>query len=459
MNSYSDANWQSGLPAAFTQWLDGRRIEEIESIVPDMAGVARGKAFPAKKFSLTSQSFLPISIFYLSITGTYIEEDDENEDWITEADMVLKPDLSTASAVPWAEDPTMQVINDLELTNGNPVAIAPRSILKRIIAAYREAGWEPVIAPEMEFYLTSPNVDPNYPVEPPIGRTGRKGIGRQAYSIAAVDEYGAVIDDIYAFSEAQGLGIDAITQEGGAGQIEINLQHGDPLELADHVFYFKRTIREAALKNNCFATFMAKPMKFEPGSAMHIHQSVLDAKTGKNVFTDDNGEPTELFDGMVAGLQSYLPNVLLLLAPYVNSYRRFKADDAAPINFEWGVDNRTAGIRVPISGPEGRRVENRVVGMDCNPYLAIAANLACGYLGMTQKLKPTNANPGIAYERGVGIPNSLNEALRLFTVNNDVRTLLGKEFCAVYERIKMHELNEFLSEISAWEREHLLLSV
>ena len=214
------------------------------------------------------------------------------------------------------------------------------------------------------------------------------------------------------------------------------------------------------MRHKMYCTFMAKPMAREPGSAMHIHQSVLDARTGRNVFSGDNGEPTELFHGMIAGLQTYLPHVLLLLAPYVNSYRRFKADDAAPINFEWGSDNRTAGIRVPIASSESRRVENRIVGMDCNPYLAIAANLACGYLGMTNKMRPSASNAGVAYQQGIQIPSNLNHAMQLFTEDNDeMRTLLGKEFCKVFERVKKHELDEFLSEISAWEREHLLLSV
>jgi glutamine synthetase len=185
----------------------------------------------------------------------------------------------------------------------------------------------------------------------------------------------------------------------------------------------------------------------------------LDAETGRNLFSDENGQPTDLFYGMIGGLQKYLPNALVLLAPYVNSYRRFKADDAAPVNFEWGSDNRTTGIRIPISGPEERRVENRVVGMDCNPYLAIAANLACGYLGMKAGLRPGNPNSRVAYGEAIRIPRSLNAALRLFAENQDIRGLLGQEFCAVYERIKKHEHDEFLSEISAWEREHLLLNV
>lgn len=162
------------------------------------------------------------------------------------------------------------------------------------------------MAPEIEFYLTKPNLDPAKPIEPPMGRTGRRVVSRQAYSMMAVDDYGPVIDDIYEFADACGLEIDTIIQEGGAGQIEINLVHGDPIRLADQVFIFKRLIREAALRNNCFATFMAKPMQDEPGSAMHIHQSILD-EDGKNIFTGADDKETELFYGFIAGLQTFAP--------------------------------------------------------------------------------------------------------------------------------------------------------
>ena len=142
----------------------------------------------------------------------------------------------------------------------------------------------------MEFYLIKPNLNPNEPIEPPVGpHRAADGVAPGLFDVSAVDEYGKVIDDIYEFAEAQGFEIDTIIQEGGAGQVEINLLHGDPVKLADQVFFFKRTIREAALRNNCFATFMAKPMQDEPGSAMHIHQSVVDAKTGRNIFTDEQG--------------------------------------------------------------------------------------------------------------------------------------------------------------------------
>lgn len=450
-------DFKNRLPEAFRSWLDGRRIEEVECIVPDVAGISRGKAMPYNKFSREDRMFLPTSIFHQTISGDYVDMHDVNQ-W-TESDMVLKPDYDTGTAAPWADDVTLQVIHTAENLAGDPVPVSPRNVLKKVVDLYAAEGWAPIVAPEMEFYLIKPNLNPNEPIEPPVGRTGRQMVSRQAYSMSAVDEYGKVIDDIYEFSEAQGFEIDTIIQEGGAGQVEINFVHGDPLKLADQVFFFKRTIREAALRNNCFATFMAKPMQHEPGSAMHIHQSVLDVATGENVFTGGNGGPTELFHGYIAGLQRHLPTVVCMLAPYANSYRRFVPGGAAPINLEWGPDNRTTGIRVPISGVEARRVENRVVGMDCNPYLALAASLACGYLGMKNKLNPREPVAGEAYHRPRALPRDLLAALDLFENCPEVTAILGEEFCALYKAIKRDEVETFLRVISPWERDHLLLNV
>jgi len=445
------------LPETFRDWLAGRRIEEVECVIADIAGISRGKAMPFAKFARADRMFLPTSIFHQTISGDYVDLPIANQ-W-TESDMVLRPDYASATAAPWADDVTLQVIHSVEDLAGAPVAVAPRNVLRRVLDLYAAEGWKPVVAPEMEFYLIKPNLNPNEPIEPPLGRTGRQMVSRQAYSMSAVDEYGKVIDDIYEFAEAQGFEIDTIIQEGGAGQIEINLLHGDPVALADQVFFFKRTIREAALRNNCFATFMAKPMQDEPGSAMHLHQSVIDA-AGNNVFTDPaTGAPTALFEGFLAGQQQHIPAVVCMFAPYVNSYRRYIAHGAAPINLEWGPDNRTTGLRIPISQPEARRVENRVVGMDCNPYLAIAASLACGYLGMTKRLTPREAVSGEAYHRPRALPWDLLSALDRFEEGHEVTGVLGSEFCSLYKAIKRDEIETFLQVISPWERDHLLLNV
>ena len=445
------------LPEAFREWVAGRRVEEVECVISDVAGISRGKAMPFAKFMREDRMFLPTSVFHQTIAGDYVDMDIANQ-W-TESDMVLKPDYEAATASPWADDVTLQVIHNVEDLSGRPIEVAPRNVLKRVVALYEKEGWRPVVAPEMEFYLIKPNLNPNEPIEPPVGRTGRQMVSRQAYSMSAVDEYGKVIDDIYDFAEAQGFEIDTIIQEGGAGQVEINLLHGDPLKLADQVFFFKRTIREAALRNNCFATFMAKPMQDEPGSAMHIHQSVVDARTGRNIFSDDKGAPTKAFYSFLAGQQTHIPTVVCMLAPYVNSYRRYVPHGSAPINLEWGPDNRTTGLRIPISEPHARRIENRVVGMDCNPYLALAASLACGYLGMKAKLKPREAVAGEAYHRPRALPRDLLASLDLFEECPDITRVLGVGFCNLYKAIKRDEVETFLRVISPWERDHLLLNV
>ncbi|WP_298973556.1 glutamine synthetase family protein [uncultured Roseobacter sp.] len=451
------ADWTHTLPAAAQTYLEGRRLDEVECIISDLPGIARGKAVPASKFARQDFFHLPDSIFYQTITGDWGEA--AGEDGFIEKDMILKPDMSTASAAPWTGDWTLQVIHDAYDRADNPVPFSPRNVLKRVCQLYRDKGWEPVVAPEMEFFLVARNLDPAHDIKPMMGRSGRPAAARQAYSMTAVDEFGPVIDDIYDFAEAQGFEIDGITQEGGAGQLEINLRHGDPVKLADEVFYFKRLIREAALRHDCFATFMAKPIADEPGSAMHIHHSVLETSNGQNLFSDTSGAETDAFLHFIAGLQNHMPAALAVIAPYVNSYRRYVKDQAAPINLHWARDNRTTGIRIPLSDPEARRVENRLAGMDCNSYLGIAASLACGYLGLVQGQHPRDEFKGDAYDGEGDIPRVLGSALDLFEAATELHEVLGPEFARVYSIVKRAEYDEFLQVISPWEREHLLLNV
>ncbi|SMX27766.1 Gamma-glutamylputrescine synthetase PuuA [Pelagimonas phthalicica] len=451
------SDWLTSLPEAAQTYLDGQRLDEVECIVSDLPGIARGKAVPASKFARQKHFHLPDSIFFQTITGGWGEAADE--DGFIEKDMLLRPDMTTATAAPWTGDWTLQVIHDAFDRHGEPIPYAPRNVLKRVVELYHAQGWKPVVAPEMEFFLIARNLDPAQDIMPMTGRSGRPAAARQAYSMTAVDEFGPVIDDIYDFAEAQGFEIDGITQEGGAGQLEINLRHGDPVKLADEVFYFKRLIREAALRHNCFATFMAKPIAEEPGSAMHIHHSVLDMETGQNIFVGPQEGETDAFFHFIGGLQKHLPSAIAVLAPFVNSYRRYVRDHAAPINLEWARDNRTTGIRVPLSEPQARRVENRIAGMDCNPYLGIAASLACGYLGMMEKQRPSAQFRGDAYEGETDIPRVQGQALALFEQATDLHAVLGEDFARVYSIVKRAEYEEFLQVISPWEREHLLLNV
>ena len=414
---------------------------------------------PAAKFLQSNESKLPQSIFMQGITGDYPEVlcDEINP---TDADMLLRPDPSTIRMVPWAkEDPVAQVIHDCYDKQGNAIAMAPRQVLKKVIELYASQGWKPVVAPELEFYLIQPNPNPDQPIEPPVGRNGRIEGAGQAYSIDAMNEFDPVFEDIYDYCEAQNIEIDAVIHEDGTAQMEINLMHGDPLSLADQAFLFKRTVREAALRHDMYATFMAKPMQDQPGSAMHIHQSIESLKTGENLFSTPDGHPNELLLSHIAGLQSYLPDAIALMLPYVNSYRRIVRDMAAPINFHWGYDNRTVGLRVPDNDPKSMRVENRIASADVNPYIAIATSLACGYIGMMGQLRPADPISGDAYNLPRQLSRHWYNSLHRLKDNQALREILGKLFINVYVGVKEVEFDNFLNVISSWEREHLLLKV
>jgi len=442
------------------QWLNERRVTEIECLVPDLTGVARGKILPREKFTEDRGMRLPEVVVAMGVTGVFPEEGPYYDVIMpTDRDMHLRPDPTTVRIVPWATDPTAQVIHDCFDPAGNMVPFAPRSVLRRVCDLYAAEGWVPVVAPELEFYLVARNTDPDVPLKPPIGRSGRAETSRQAYSIDAVNEFDPLFEDIYDYCEKMELNVDTLIHEVGAGQMEINFFHAQPLGLADEVFLFKRTVREAALRHDMYATFMATPIGGEPGSAMHIHQSVVDKASGRNIFSNDDGSPSQMFYWYIGGLQRYVPAAMALFAPYVNSYRRLARFTAAPINIQWGTDNRTVGIRSPVSAPAGRRIENRVIGADANPYVALAATLACGYLGMKNRIEPTPECKGDAYLGEYALPRSLGEAVMMLREEKDLAAVLGKSFVTVYTEIKDIEHAEFMKVISPWEREHLLLHV
>lgn len=442
------------------QWISENGIDEVECIVPDINGVQRGKVLPAKKFltSVNDKSLrIPGSVFICTIDGHYPEDIDDI--WDKDPDKILIADADTICVAPGFKSPTAFVIADAYNSDGSPVEVAPRSILKKVLSLYADKGWAPIIAPEVEFYLVSPNVDPDFPLTPPVGQSGRSEAASQPYGLEAMNEYEDIIDHIYDDCELMGLDIDTMIHEMGAAQLEVNFIHGDPLKLADSVFLFKRIVRSVAKKHGVFATFMANPMAGQPGSAMHIHQSVVDAETSRNLFSTQNGRDSAIFRSFIAGLVRYMPQIAPMWAPNVNSFRRMRPDSSAPINVQWGEDNRSCGFRVPIADKANRRVENRLPGADSNPYLAISASLICGYIGMVDRMVPKKAIDGSAYNRARTLPRTLEAALDRFNSCKRVRNLLGDEFFEIFYAVKDYELFNYQSVVSSWEREHLLTRV
>ncbi|MBX9633359.1 MAG: glutamine synthetase family protein [Magnetospirillum sp.] len=445
--------------SVFSDWIKANGISEVECLVPDMSGVARGKIVPAAKFVSIAEDRglrLPESIFVQTVTGDYPEEDVTN---VANGDVYLRPDPETIRRVPWYDEPTACVINDCTYLDGRPVELSPRNVLKKVLALYHAKGWQPIVAPELEFFLVKQNTDSDYPLEPPVGRSGRAETGRPAYGVDALNEFEGLFDQIYTYAEAMRLDVDTLSHEAGNGQMEVNFDHGDALELADQVFLFKRLVRQVALRTGVYATFMAKPMQNEPGSAMHIHQNVVDCETGRNLFANDDASDTPMFRHYIGGLRKHLPQMMLLFAPNVNSFRRLVPDFDAPINLHWSRDNRTVGLRVPESGQGARRVENRLAGADANPYLAIAGSLACGYLGMMNKIDPGEPITGSGYSRAHSLPWHMHDALEKLKGARSVREVLGEDFCEAYMAVKEAEWNAYQRVVSSWEREYLLLNV
>lgn len=256
--------------SALRRWLKERHITEVECLVPDITGNARGKIIPADKFSHDYGTRLPEGIFATTVTGDF-PDDYYALTSPSDSDMHLRPDASTVRMVPWAADPTAQVIHDCYTKDGQPHELAPRNVLRRVLEAYAEVKLQPVVAPELEFFLVQKNTDPDFPLLPPAGRSGRPETARQSYSIDAVNEFDPILDLMYDYCDAMELDVDTLIHESGAAQLEVNFTHADALSRADQVFLFKRTMREAALRHGVYATFLAKPMETEPGSAMHIH--------------------------------------------------------------------------------------------------------------------------------------------------------------------------------------------
>ena len=436
------------------EWLKERGIVEVEVFVADLSGVPRGKIIPCEKFMLDAVR-LPESALAQTITGDWGEQEDFLDDM--DGDMELRPDVDGCFVVPWAREPTGQIICDAVSGNGGLIRWAPRSVLKRVLRAFHNEGWQPVVAPELEFYLASRDNNPDNPLRPPVGRTGRPEFSRQPFNIDAVNEFEEIIEDIYKFAEAKGLFVDTLTHEEGVAQFEINFKHGDALQMADQVVMFKRCVREAAIRHNMVATFMAKPVEEQPGSSMHLHQSLVARAGGANLFAGaEAGGFSKMFMQYIGGMQRHMPECAAMLLPNINSFRRVNVPWPTT-NAHWGLNNRTVGLRVPQhSQKEATRVENRIAGADANPYLAIAACLLCGFIGIKQKIAPAAMASGAGWDLPRNLPLNLSEALQKMRGSKMLRERLGNRFVDIYTACKETEFKNYQHVVSSWERKFLL---
>ena len=442
------------LPDEAAAWLRSPPVRDVEMIFPDMTGVPRGKTLPAAAFLAGQRLAIARAVAIQSYTGDFPDYRFYGEH---DPDVTLEPDLSTLRPVPWAKTPRALVLCDCVDHDGGYSPIAPRSALRRVLEGYARLGLQPVVAPELEFYLFRPSANPDAPFQPPELRGGRVETGQEAFALGALNELEDFFDDLYRACEVLGIGTDTYVHEMGVSQFEINLKHGEALALADQTFLFKYVLKETALRHGLTAVCMAKPLAGAPGSSMHLHQSVVDAN-GQNVFSDADGTPTALFHHYIGGLQTHLGALMPLFCPSPNSYRRFTKGLAAPVNLSWGVDNRSVGLRIPVAPPAARRVENRLPGCDANPYLALAASLGAGLLGIQDQTAPSEPVQGNVFREESPcdmLPCSMEAALEAMQGSHAPARLFGEAFTAALLALRELELGCFREEITPWERRYL----
>lgn len=436
--------------------VDLSSVRDVACVFPDVNAIPRGKIRLARDFVAGAELRIAEAIGLHTIDGNYPEDDITGD---SDQDVRLIPDRRSLRVLPWRPSRAI-AIHDARHFDGRPSDFAARSVLSRVLDAYRSRGLQAVVAPEIEFYLFDRNDRIELGFEVPRGRGGVLEQSPAGYSLEAANEHAAFWDELGAALEGLGVRTDTWLHEVGRSQYEINLLHGDPLDLADQVIYFKMALREVAARHGLLAVFMAKPLAGQPGSSMHLHQSIVDGR-GHNLFADPaTAADTPAFSAYIGGLQRYMPDMMLLFAPFINSWRRYVSGSQAPVNLEWAEDNRTVALRVPGGGPAARRVENRLDGSDANPYLVMAASLACGLRGIDEGLirrESIGNRSGYAYPRE--LPLGLEAALLQLANSAVAAELLGGSFLRAYCGVKQTEFDAFMAEVGAWERRHLALQV
>jgi glutamine synthetase len=431
----------------------------VDALVIDIAGAIRGKRMPVDEADRLFETGmqLPRSVYLMDVKGEMVnpfgrgfgDGDPDGSAW---------PVPGTVSRV-WGEGPKrLQLIATMKNDDGTPTAGEPRAALERALDRFDDLKLTPVMALELEFYLIDRERTSRGAPQPPLDpRSGAREKDNAVYSIDDLDRYHVFLDTLSEAARTHAIPTSAASSEYAPGQFEINLHHqADARRAADHAIVLKQIVKAAARATGFEATFMAKPYLDRIGSGLHIHASVIDAQ-GRNIFDDGTAEGSDQLRYAIAGLQALMPESMALFAPSINSYRRFEPDMFAPVNRRWGVNNRTAGLRIPVSPGHSRRVEHRACGADANPYFATAAVLAGLHYGLVRKLNPGEPAQGnVSREPDLALPNTLDDALVRLRDSSTIADYLGEETIALYGETKRLEAIRFRRIVSSAEYEWYL---
>ncbi|MCT4607948.1 MAG: glutamine synthetase family protein [Pelagimonas sp.] len=416
------------MPSPTADWLtDHPDIHTIRAAVCDLNGVPRGKRLPlaSARKTLSDGSRMPLSVSNLDIWG----EDIENSPLVFESgdgDGIILPTERGFVPMPWLNTPSAILPHWAFNEDGSAFDGDPRHALSAVADRYTARGLTPVVAVEMEFFLTDDSQDALQPPQCP--RSGKRRQASDILSLAALDAFDDFFSELYEACAAMEIPADAAISEGGLGQFEINLMHqSDVLRAADDAWLFKWLVKGLARKHGYAASFMAKPYLDSAGSGMHAHFSVLDAR-GRNVFDDGSDQGSDVLRHAVGGCLAAMHDCVLIFAPHANSYDRLVPGAHAPTSICWAYENRTSAVRIPGGSPAARRIEHRIAGGDVNPYLALAAILGAALNGIEDQTQPPAPITGNAYAQDLPqVPTDWDSAIGHFETSAQVRRIFAPQ--------------------------------
>ncbi len=419
-------------------------VRKVRFELPDMHGTSRSKIVPldhVESYVRTGLNMYGGTVVLDSrsdiVPGTLYNEE------IGYADQFLRADPKTAAIVPWA-DATARMICDAFWSDGRPLEAAPRHVFRRVLDYCHEFGYELVMGIEPEFYLLDPETR-----QPLFG-------GYHIFNTLR-NTYVPVIERIV--DEMRTYGIDIITAncEYAGSQWEINFAPGRGMDGPDRAFSFKNGVKELAFREGLVATFMSKPFSDAAGCGAHNHMSLLDKETNENVLADPHGPwgLSTVGQRFIAGQLHHAQAAYALLAPTVNCFKRRRTHTFSPTNVAWGLDDRTALVRLKGGTPESRHVENRAPTGLSNPYLVAAALLGAGLLGIEDELalEPPAQVPAEEDLSKPQLPRTAEESLAFLEADPRLVSLLGAEFVSAYCVMRRHELSRFADHVTDWERD------
>jgi glutamine synthetase len=417
------------------------KIEFVRFEVSDTHGISRSKTIPVGHVRSYAESGLNFALGHVGFTpqtdlapGTgYLEEEGF-------PDGRVRPDLSTYRVLPWA-DKTARLLCEPYFMDGRPAMAAPRAVARKLLRELEILGYHLYSGYECEFYVV--HRDTRQPVFP--------GVQLLATLRNNFDE--AFIHQVLRGMQAVGVDIITAHAEAGPGQMEINFAPKTGIEAADDVFTFKNGVKEIAQRNGYIASFMTKPFANQSANGCHFHQTLLDAKTGRNAFLTAQGSWTDVWRWWLGGQIAHAAALCALAAPTVNCGKAFGQSPVAPANATWGVENRTASFRMKYPGEQGAHIENRIPRGGSNPYLVMAGVLAAGLDGLKNKTVPPAESKGVTHglTEVAQLPVRLEQSIAAFESDRPLRAALGEEFIKVFVAVKRHEIGKSRAAIADYD--------